>query len=243
MIDINLNYQIALFGNFQEISPSHEIIMYFLNEFTEKKLVPSTFQEISNNIVSERLTLSNENRSWLIDFSSNRIDINKICSNINVTNIGKVQDFVDDSIEIVKTIEKKFNKKYNRLSLNTRYLLKEIDQENLDRIYSKLNNPINYYIDKNISDLENKVVTIQPILIDNNLEDCNIISRVKRTIGNHLIDNKQSQIDRVEINFDLNTHQNNKEFRFDNNSVKSFLIEIAKLENQLKSEYLKILMK
>ena len=48
---------------------------------------------------------------WLIEFSSNRIDIQKLNKNFEVTKIGEVEQFINETKEIIKVIDTKFPKK------------------------------------------------------------------------------------------------------------------------------------
>jgi len=241
MIDINLKYQAVLFGSYEEIAPKPEVIKYFIERFSDKELIPTTFQEFSPNGAVDRFSLSSSNGMWLIEFSSNRIDIHKVNKNIGVTDIGEIDQFYIEAKEIAKIVDEKFPKKHNRLSLISRYLLPEMDIKAMSSIYLKLNNTIELYKKNPIADWNNRTVSRISYNVGEDAELLNIISEVKRTIGNHKFNSKVEKIDRIELHFDLNTYQGNKDYRFDLDSFNKFLDTISNIESELKSSYLKLI--
>jgi hypothetical protein len=241
MIDIDLKYQVVLFGSYEDIAPKPEIIKFFIESFADKGLIPTTFQEVSPAGIINRFSLSSSDGLWLIEFSTNRIDIHKTNKDIGVTEIGTIEQFIVEAKEIVAIIDSKFPKKYNRMSLNTRYLLHEMDEEAMASVYKKLNNPIDIYQENPIADWSNRAVSRIAYEISENSELCNVISEVKRTTGNHTFNSKPAKIDRVELHFDLNTYQGNTDYRFDSNSLINFLDTISKVEADLKTKYLNLI--
>jgi hypothetical protein len=241
MIDINLKYQVVLFGSYEDIAPNPETIKYFIEKFSDKGLIPTTFQELSPNGVINRFSLASSDGKWLIEFSSNRIDINKTNKDIGVTDIGEINQFIVEIQEIVGIINEKFPKKHNRLSLITRYLFSEMDDKTMSSIYTKLNNTIELYKKHPIADWNNRAVSRVAYNIGDVSELFNIISEVKRTIGNHSFNSKIQKIDRVELMFDLNTYQGNTDYRFDLNSVNMFLNTVTEIESNLKENYIKLI--
>lgn len=241
MIDINLKYQAVLFGSYEEIAPKPDIIKYFLEKFSDKELIPTTFQEIRPNGTINRFNLSSNDGMWLIEFSSTRIDIHKVNKNFGVTEIGSIDQFINEAKEIANIIELKFPKKHNRLSLVSRYLLPEMNIEEMSSIFLKLNNTIDLYKNNQIADWNNRTVSRINFNIGDNPELFNIISEIKRTIGNQNVNSKVEKIDRIELHFDINTYQGNTDYRFDLQLFNKFLDTASKIESDIKTSYLKLL--
>lgn len=241
MIDIDLKYQAALFGSYEDISPTPHNIKYFLDKFEDKGLIPSTFQEFGPNGAINRFNLSSDDQVWVIEFSSTRIDISKTNKNVGVTEMGFLDQFIKEVYEIVSIINAKFPKKHHRLSLITRYLLPPMDSESMTEIYTKLSNPIALYKEHAIAEWTSRTVSRINYHIGEKEELFNVISQVKRTIGTLTFDSKIEHVDRIELQFDINTYQGNTEYRFDLDTYHKFLDTVTKIESRLKEDYIKLI--
>ena len=103
MIDIDLKFQIALFGAMEDISPRPDTLKYFIDAFADKELIPTTFQEIGLGGAIERVSFKSSDNVWNIELGSNRIDIHKANQDFKVTQMGKLDEFISDSKEILPT--------------------------------------------------------------------------------------------------------------------------------------------
>ncbi len=241
MNEINLKYQVVLFGSYQDIGPKPDTLKYFIEAFADKELIPTTFQELTPEGAINRFSLTSSDEVWLIEFSTNRIDIQKTNKNVGVSEMGTLEQFIVDVKEIVQIIDKKFPKKHNRLSLVTRRLLEPMNAAQFSTIYHKLNNSIDIYKDNEIADWNNRTVSRIPFKVGENTETFNVISEIKRTKGTLSINSKVESIDRVELHLDLNTFQGNTDYRFDLGLFNSFLDTAFKLELELETKYLDFL--
>lgn len=240
MIDINVKYQVALFGSFQDITPTPDILKYLIDSFAEKQLIPTTFQEIGNTGVLNRLILKSSDDIWNIEIGSNKLDIFKNNRNIGVSDMNSLSIFIADAKHIAKIFDDKFHKKYNRLALVTRHLLKEMSPEEILESFKKNFNTIPLYKNNIPVDWKNRIVTRLPLKLKNK-EISNVISEISRIRGTLLINSKIQTIDRIELKFDINTFQGNGDYRFENDDVCLFLDEALKLESTLESEYVKLI--
>ncbi|MDI9313021.1 MAG: hypothetical protein QM535_22615 [Limnohabitans sp.] len=243
MIDLNLKYQIAIFGVFEDITPNSDTLKYLIETFADKELIPTTFQELNPLIpdqIINRLSLKSSDDVWTIEFSSNRIDIIKSNTNFGVTKMNSVSEFINDVKDIIKKINDKFPKKYNRLALVTRHLLKEMSIEEMSSIYHKTVKTVETYQKSEPVEWNNRVVARIPVLIKNE-ETFNIISEINRIRGNLKINSKLQIIDRVELKFDINTFQAITDYRFDFEDLKIFLDKALEIEENLELEYIKLI--
>jgi hypothetical protein len=237
----NLIYQAVLFGSYQEISPKPELIKYFMDKFSDKELIPNTFQELNNGNTLNRLNLINSDESWIIEFGSHRIDIHHTNRNIGVTEHFTLDKFISEIKSILNVIEEKYPKPHNRLSLVTKSLLDNIDEDIHQEVYHKLNNTISIYKENQIGDWSSKTVSRIPHSINNSEELFNVISTIKRTAGPLKVDSKDELVDSIELHFDINTFQGNTEYRFDITSAFSFFDKALELNKTLKGEYLELI--
>lgn len=238
---INLKYQIALYGTYGDILPKPDTIKYFIDSFSDKELIPTTWQEISPEGAVNRFSLTSPTESWLIEFGSSRIDIFHTNKDVGVTDFLTLTEFIDTAVEMLNIVNKKFPKKHHRLALVTRTLLGEMSTKEHNRIYQKLNSTIELYKKNDIVDWNSRVVCRENYQISELPEIINVISNVKRTKGNLKFNSKPIEVDRVELNFDINTFQGNTDYRFDSILLQAFLKKATEIENNLKNEYLKLL--
>lgn len=235
MIDIPTKYMSSVFGNFTDIIPSPEIISKMLNLFRDKNLLPSTFQEISPAIRKPeiRLSLSSSNNEWNISFATFRIDVEKQPLDIKGKSLGTVEEFEEEACEIFNRILSEFNKKGNRISLIAGGLLKEMTQQKLDDIYSRLFKPTKFYSDNKPSSWDFRSVARVDLNILGSQEKVNVITQINRKKGRMTKPDAVIEFDRMEVNFDINTIPENQDIRFDINSIKSFFSEVNSVRSQI----------
>lgn len=238
---INIKYQLVLFGSYGEILPKPDNIKYFMDAFSDKELIPTTFQEIGPEGALNRFSLTNSDESWLIEFGSNRIDIFHTNKNVGVTDFLDLPDFIKNTNEIINAIQKKFPNKHNRLSFVTRALFEEMSMEQHDSVYHKLNNSISVYNDNPIVDWNSRTVSRINYEFDGLNETFNVISTIKRTKGNLTIESEKTEVDRLELHFDINTFQGNTDYRFEAKEIASFLNQAASVEQDLREKYIKLI--
>jgi len=235
MIKISGKHQVSIFGEFSDIVPTSETILSILNSFKGKDFIPGTVREIAkigtgNEI---RLQLATQNKEWLVNFLTNRIDIEKNPIEGDGDNIGNIQNFVEEAVDICKRIIKAFKIKSYRLSLITTGMLDDMNSSKLDAIYIKLFNPISYYR-KNIPFEWNfRTGANTEITIKNKKERLNVLTSLNRIHGLIIHQDVTQNFDRIEIQFDINTTHENKNQRFNINSIIEFLNQAIEIRTQL----------
>lgn len=240
MIDINLRFQAVLFGSWEEVKPKPENIIFFTQEFTDKELIPTTFQEFGPKGIQERLILRSSDGIWNVEFGTDRIDIHKNNANLN-SSIGNLKSFIDDITKISNVILDKYPKKLNRLALVTQYLLKEMSEEEMKLIFNKLVNTIDLYKSNDIAEWNNRVVSKIKSQVRDKDEFFNVISEVKKITANIKLKEIEKNINRIELKFDINTFHGNSDYRFDKEDISSFLNEAAIYDKKLTESYLSLM--
>jgi hypothetical protein len=244
MIDINLRFQLAMFGSYEDISPKPDTLKYLIDAFADKELIPTTVQQLDlvNSLSPiNRLSLKSTDEVWSIDFGANRIDIQKNNKDVGIVNMGDFKQFLEEAKKIVEIIDKKFPKKHHRLAIVSRYLLKQMSKGEISEIFYKNVNTIDTFKENEPIEWNNRVVTRLQQKISENEEIINIIAELNRIKGNLKINSKNEDIDRVELRFDINTYQGTTDFRFELKDVSSFIDEAYNIEDKLKIDYIKLL--
>lgn len=235
---INLKYQVSIFGSFDEIVPDGDNIKYFLDEFSDKNLIPNQFSEINVEVSDEnienkrtsRLRLTNSETTWNVQFFKDRIDFIFTNSDIYVTEMPEIKNYVEDVKEFIKKINKKYNKSFKRIGLVSQYLVKGID---ISESSSKFNTKIGIFSKKPSIEWTNRNATRI------NLKDelINISCDLKWVKTNLIVNSKSQVFEGLLINFDTNTIAENTDYRFNTENILVFLDEILKIENELSRDF------
>lgn len=241
MIDFALKYQAVVFASLEEISPTPDTMKYFIEEFKDKELIPSTFQEISANGVKNRFIFKSPNDEWNIEFGTNRLDIKKVNRDINVSNLGTKKEFIDEVLTILNIIFNKFPHKANRISFVSQYYCKQYGNKELEDIASKVSVLPNTFKEKPPENWNHKYVSrIEKVLGGKN-EIINFIGEINRVQGNLKINSKIEEFDRIELKFDINTFQGNQEYRFGVEDFDNFYSNVYKWEDDLLNEFIQLM--
>jgi hypothetical protein len=241
--DIGTKYQAVIFGSFADISPTPDVISKFLNVFTDKGLIPGTFQEIAPLIPTPqlRLRMMSPNNEWGINIGSQRVDVSKNPTDIHGSNLGDIVHFCSTATDFFSRIMSEFSKTANRVSLITIGMLKEMTHQKLDRLYIKLFNPLPFYATHHTFEWDNRSTARVPIDLDGTREDVNAITMIKRLQGmftQGLFMDMQTQgtlleFDRIELHIDINSLPQNHAFRFNAQAVAHFYSAVTKVRTEL----------
>lgn len=238
MIDFVLRYQASIFVDSRDIIPSAEIITKLVNEFKDKNMLPSTFKqmEFPNSPPSTRLRLSTSDEEWIVNFALQRIDVIRNSKEIPGKAILPIVDFCSEATTLFSRILTLFPKKAKRLSLISSYLLEEMSLDALKKIFLALYNPITFYQVNCPNEWNSRVVSKVPFSFGDTEEQINVVTEINKINGEMGSQDEVKMIERLQVNFDINTVQDNQDFRFVPIDINSFYGEIVKLEQSLLNE-------
>jgi hypothetical protein len=223
MIDIHGQFQLSYFADFSDVEASAETISALAKEFAARRLVPTTFQEIGPFGSRLRIRLVTADNEWAIDVESGRIEVEKNATTPRGENLGPLEEFCRDGSEIVRGLLKIANRKGNRLALVTKGLLAEMSPSVLQETYLRLFNPPQFFRESPPRSWFWRSVGRAPVNIRAMDETINVILTASRTPRQLAFDPSRPTVDRVEVEFDINTFQGNKDTRFDSESLAEFL--------------------
>ena len=236
METIKLRYQISLFGNYDEITPSSENMKFFIENFSDKGLIPNQIRQLSIDMTSKepssktdlRLNLTDSDKKWDVKFNSNRIDIVFLNSNIGVIKEISKEDFLKEAIDLLNRINQKFNKSHKKLGFVFQYLIDSTDIFNDSKLFL---NSIDYFNEKSMSDWSSRVATRSKLTYNDNHEEIvNVISEARRINQPMNIKNNFALFEGVFINIDINTLSENQNYRFQFENLNSIFNEMSKIE-------------
>jgi hypothetical protein len=236
MIDKPGNYEVNFFGLMEDITPTPENISKFMSIFIDKGLLPSTIKEITPLGQVQRLKFSTQNDDWIILFLNNRISI------ILTPLVPKETDdllisFINDSIIFIEKILDFTPRKFNRISLATSGIIRELSINSMESIFNRICNTIPFYKENSPVEWNTRWVGRSKLNNKNySNEIVNSITSVSRIQGQLVESDALIPMDRIELAFDINTYQKNTDLRFDFTSIKNILPELLLIRNQLLSE-------
>jgi len=247
MLDYRIKYQGVLFLNASDIQANTKNIGTLMNEFVDKELIPNTFQELSNilPIPQNRFKLSSPNNEWVISFGSTRIDFEKNPTSSKGENLGELKDFCVEAKNTFSRILTKYPRKATRIAVVSRFLLKELPEPILQDVYSKLFNPPKLYLENKPFEWNWRSVSMLKKQIDSLSEEFNFVTSINRIraefnrIRSELrLEKESSSIDRIELNFDINSSAHNVENRYGIPEIEQFYDSVSIWHDDLLNELL-----
>jgi len=223
MIDINLKRQAGFFGDIRSIKPKPATIRIMMDILGKWELVPGTSQEMTNPFSppSSILTMSNPESGMEVFFGTQRFDVFRNPIDQKGSNIESAEEFAKLVSEIGAIIAESFNLKINRLSFIGEYLFEDMEEKEMSSIYNKLF--------KSTLNIKPKTSPAEWTYMNNVKSDfkisgvndaLNSILQLQRTKGKFLFPQDNSEFDRIFLQMDTNTIQENTDTRF---NVKNFL--------------------
>ncbi|MBQ7560976.1 MAG: hypothetical protein IJS99_03945 [Synergistaceae bacterium] len=229
---LDKSYKVSAFGDFSDIDPTQENMEYMLEQFGKRGLLPSIFQEIvtPNNrlpLPVQRIALISNDSTKQVVIASNRVDFilqvnsDKKLSDEEITKINQ------ESKNIFADLFNKFNKKSNRLALNTESFIVELDNEELKNFMSQFKNPVSIY--NGILDEWNiRMMIRQECRIRDKAENANIITEISRGEFLKKVEESIKNSTGFSVFNDINTVVSNQK-RFDAEDLYDFSIYASKL--------------
>lgn len=242
MIDMKMKYQATIFGNFNDIEPTPANSKTLIDLFKDKAVIPGVIDEFRATaqtpipVRRARIRCASANREWVIEFLSNRIQIVKRAIEAHGANLGDLDAFCSDASDLFKRITSEFRKKANRIALVTQFILEEMTEETLSRIYLKLFKTPEFYIENPPFEWNWRTASRNPIRLEELNEALNIIVAMNRSYGEFQAKGVVTPFDGIQLVLDINTVPDNQELRFDVHNITSFYDQVSKLHDNLCSE-------
>jgi len=243
MIDIILQYQASIFVNASDIQPNPDTMTRLITLFRDKELIPSTFQEIGPKTPNPtlRLRMSSSNNEWAINFASERIDIEKTTVGFDNERMGDIEVFYNEVCALYERILGIYTKKANRLSLISGYMLEEMGDVELNEKYFKLFSPPKFYVDNPPFEWNWRSASKYTAEFLGEDEYLNVITAINRAKGQLGKKGQIIPIDRIHLQYDINTVPENQDFRFEMPNIRAFLESVSELQKQFIAEQLEYL--
>ena len=223
-------YKISIFGYFNDIVPTPETVQDFLETFGAKGLLPSIFQEVIINdqneqpeplISQQRIALISADGTRQAPIASNRLDYEIQISGDRKLSIEEAKRENEDILDVIGEITNKYQKKANRIALNTTSLVVELGENGLENFMRRFTNPISIYSGV-LHEWNTRMMIQEKLEISGKDEIINVITNVAKTkIAKHG-DKKIEKSDGFVVSCDINTAPK-AEPRFEKKDIECFI--------------------
>lgn len=235
----NLNYQFSVFGDFTDITPNNsQIIIDLLSMYKDKNFIPSIFQEIPFNIISgknnNRIMLSN-NDGWQMNIGNARLDLSITPDEKSKYYNMDLNQIIKEACDIIATLLEKYEKKCNRIALNTMFLFDKGDSIRIENKYQTKGRLIAFY-NTNISEEWNERIISQVVNEEFNNEIINVGVNLIRGEGEFTVLNKIIPFNGISMQIDINTTPTITTHRFGTMEIKKFFEIAVNYKNTIESD-------
>lgn len=218
---VDQSYRISAFGEFSDIQPTTENMLFFLNGFKDYGMVPSVFQEVKFDknipqpISQQRIALVSSDNTEKFSFSSNRVDFEITATDDTKLDIEKRKDINKRIESAFKIVFEQFDKKATRLALNTESVVLNLNSEQVIEFMSKYTNPISLYNNSPMDEWSTRLMIRKKEAIRNKEEVFNVITNLSKAVLQKSENGGIIQKNGFLVNVDINTIAENESKRFD----------------------------
>lgn len=230
----NYFFQLAIFGDFSDITATPDVSIRALDSLREFSLLPNTFSEITppNPVPVTRLRFSSVQNEWSVNIGVSRIFIEQSLFDTQTSQM-EIESFSQQSVGMLEKLLSEFNKTGTRISFVANGLLREMSPEELQNAYIRLVRPIEFYANTPPFEWSVRSASRVDYLVLDTTETVNLITTVGRVHGTMRRANVMVGLDRLSLNFDINTIPENRNSRMSIESVRSFLSQAIHSQNTL----------
>jgi len=226
--------QISIFGDFTSIKPNAETVQSMSDRFIDYGLFPAVFQEesftfspnpeLTKSETTNRLQMVSLEKKINVMFASNRMDINKVSTDLD---IGVTNDDLNELFDILSKAASGLSS--TRIGFNTTSLLDNPSASLLQKVKPGLT----FYDDPN--ELTLRVNKRNDITFsDGSSEKSNVILTMQKTMGQLLINNQPLSVDnRLILQFDINTVPETTVPRFFHEQTKAYVISAEQIRKTI----------
>lgn len=219
------HYEAGFFAPDTFVEPSPESMGKLLSTFKKNKFLPTTTQlmKLGGAPLESRLQLKliTTKGDWVVHFEPHRLMIKR--ADVPGVEMCTAEDFIPEATDIISRLIDMFSFQGTRLSYATKVLLKDMPEDELQRINSKLLNLPHFYSQHPPIEWTTKNVARDEIKLNGNKETINVITEINRIQGSLMNQIGGPPFDRIEIGFDINTFQGNTSQRFIAKDMDKFL--------------------
>lgn len=234
-----LRFQLALFGQFEDVTPTASVVQKFSDLCKRYKLLPGVAAEVEitpngvNQFSGLRLTSTDE--SLVVEFRRNRMDIIFMNTNINVVDLYDYERFKSFVIDVLKN-DSFEGHRYKRLGFIHQILIDGVDHTMVAKQFVS----IPFYQDLKMRDDWSITWPAAKSIGDNFVNIHTTIQRAKRKIKKN---SNNENFEGIEIIFDVNTFKENIDYKYRTDMVANLCDKLHEVEVEVRECVINIINK
>jgi len=232
-------YKISAFGDYVDIEPSSENMVFLLQAFEEYNMVTSLYQELpfiqpyevlTTQIAplipqtfpeQQRISLLTTDRHEQITIGTSRVDYAIVINDAVGLKRTHFHDYNMKTCKALNIIFEHFNKKSYRLALFTQSIISSSDDEQVE-FFKKYNNPISIYKERVPQEWSLRSGIRCDINVNEAIEEINAITNISKSNFSRVQGEELLRMDGFSIDIDINTLAENTSSRFSGGALQSF---------------------
>lgn len=227
-------YKFSVFGDFDRIQPTPEILNALLQKYGENGFIPSLANELRVNpdnpqqtMTFQRVILLNTKNKESIAILENRIDYEFQYDHDYVLDDMRINELIDKINNVISYLFDKFDVNSNRIAVNIDcYVIPK--EEDYMTILEKFQTPINFINKSEYIDYSVRTLIRKDTNLSNVRETCNIISNITLGDFNKAENESVKHFRGFLVHSDINTIGENITYRFDSNAISPFITRAYK---------------
>lgn len=229
---IDHSYKISAFGDFSDIKPNAETMMYFFEKVKDYGLLPSVFQELqikvdgAQPVTQQRIALLSSDSREKVSIASGRIDYEITATSDEKLDPAFRKQLNTKICEVFELIFNKFSKKSSRLALNTASFVINLSDGEITEFMSRYSNPISLYSEAPLDEWSTRLMVRKTEKILDPQERINVITNLSKAALQKQVDGEVVNSTGFAVNVDINTVPDNTIQRYSAADLACF-IDIA----------------
>lgn len=232
----NIIYKFSTFADYSRINYTPENMTKLLNVYANKDLLPGVIMQPSEDGMSQRIQLSNTDRTLIVSVLRERIDVERYSDKREGFNKAEISILRDELGLMIQKIYSLFGNTLPdayRLAWNVSYAYFDISAETKEAFRNKFLKSFSFYTDHSTDEFIAQYAATLPRDIENRAEIINVLTTMGRLFRDASVG---FPVDGYKIDIDVNTHQDNRKNRFVETSIPEFISVAYDIQQNLIGE-------
>ena len=237
-----LRYLASAFVDAQSIVANTADMATLLTKIDDERLLPGSVQELSSTGTMPRIAFSAPDDTLQLVLLGSRFDYSRLATDPEGSDLGEFSAFCQDAAAKLTIALAHFQRKAHRLAAIQEGYLRELDSAQVNHVLNRLLNLPEVYREHLPAEWDWRAIARIERGISDLVEPTNTITTIRRTVGRYIHLGGESpvqvDVDRIRVDFDINTLPTATSARFATNHVHSFFDQATSWHADLSSEVL-----
>ena len=238
MIIANMFYRLAAFGDFSRLDYNKENLFAVMNTFSEPVTPRIVQEQHPDGTVKQRMQIILKNGMAMMTIGSGCIDIQYTTNKkagFTSNELPAIRKDMSDAIEKVFMAFSNQASKPCRLAWNTTYMCFDMTDEERETYRNKFLHEPDFFRENRTNDTMIRYGCQKTVMINDKEEKMNAIV----TVGDNGFDlGAGITVNGYKIDYDINTWQGDRNYRFDPEDFSAFVEKSAEIQKEMDEEML-----